>query len=45
MKLINNKKEMIELEGKAIEDFEIAEGIKEIVLLGKKGGIKRIIIE
>jgi len=34
----------IELKGDAIESFERVEKIKEIILLGKEGGIRRIII-
>ena len=39
------KTEDIELTGDAIESFERVETIKEIILLGKKGGIRRIMIE
>ena len=42
---LNKKKEQIELDGEIFESFERVEGIKEIVLLGKKGGVRRIIIE
>lgn len=35
----------IELRGDAIESFERVEGIKEIILLGEKGGVRRIIVE
>jgi hypothetical protein len=34
----------IELKGDAIESFERVEKIKEIILLGIKGGVRRIII-
>ena len=39
------KTEEIELKGEAIESFERVEEIKEIILLGNKGGIRRIILE
>jgi len=39
------KTEEIELKGEAIESFERVEEIKEIILLGDKGGIRRIILE
>jgi len=35
----------IELKGDAIESFERVEKIKEIILLGIKGGVRRIIIK
>ena len=38
------KTEDIELKGDAIESFERVEEIEEIILLGKNGGIRRIII-
>lgn len=38
-------KDKIELRGDAIESFERLEKIKEIILLGNKGGIRRIIIQ
>lgn len=38
------KTEDIELKGDAIESFERVEKIKEIILLGEKGGIRRIIL-
>lgn len=37
--------EIIEMKGEVFERFERVEGIKEIVLMGKKGGIRRIILE
>lgn len=37
--------EDIELKGNAIESFERVEKIDEIILLGKNGGIRRIILE
>ena len=39
------KDKEIELKGNAIESFERVEEIKEIILLGKRGGIRRIILE
>ena len=39
------KTDNLELKGDAIESFERVETIKEIILLGKKGGIRRIMIE
>ncbi len=38
------EKENIELRGEAIESFERVEEITEIILLGKKGGVRRIIL-
>jgi hypothetical protein len=35
----------IELKGEPIESFERVEEIKEIILLGKDGGIRRIILK
>ena len=35
----------IELKGEAIESFERVEKIVEVILLGKDGGIRRIIIK
>ncbi len=37
--------EEIELKGEAIESFERVEKIKEIILLGDKGRVRRIILE
>jgi len=37
-------KKYIKVEGEDIESFERVEGITEIILLGKKGGIRRIIL-
>lgn len=45
MKAQNDKGEIIELKGDSIESFERIEGIKEIVLIGKKNGVRRIILE
>jgi hypothetical protein len=45
MKLINEKGDILELKGESIEGFERVEKIKEIVLLGEKGGIRRIILQ
>jgi hypothetical protein len=45
MKLQNDKGDIITLEGESIESFERVEKIKEIVILGEKGGIRRIILE
>jgi hypothetical protein len=45
MKLINNKGEILTMEGESIESFERVEKIKEIVILGEKGGIRRIILK
>ena len=51
IKKTKNKKEQkmeaehIILKGEAVEGFERVEEIKEIILLGKKGGIRRIIIK
>ncbi len=39
------KTEEIEIKGDAIESFERVEKIKEIILLGDKGGIRRIIFD
>lgn len=39
------KTEDIELKGDAIEGFERVERIIEIILLGNKGGVRRIIIK
>jgi hypothetical protein len=33
------------MEGESIESFERVEKIKEIVILGVKGGVRRIILE
>lgn len=45
MKLKNDKDELIELKGKVFEDMEKLEQISEIIVIGKKGGEKRILIE
>jgi len=45
MKAINKNGEKIEFNGKSIEEFERLEMIDEIILIGSKGGIKRIILE
>lgn len=37
--------DIIELKGDSIETFERVESIKEIILIGKKGGVRRIILE
>jgi len=37
--------EDIILKGKGIDSFERVEEIKEVILLGKKGGIRRIILK
>lgn len=39
------KTDDIELKGDAIESFERVENIEEIILLGEKGGIRRIKIK
>jgi hypothetical protein len=39
------KTDDIEIKGDAIESFERVEPISEIILLGKKGGIRRILIK
>ena len=36
---------MIELKGDSIDSFERVEEISEIILIGDKGGIRRIILE
>lgn len=38
------KTDDIVLKGESIESFERLEGISEIILLGNKGGIRRIIL-
>jgi len=35
----------VELKGEPIESFERVEGISEIILVGKDGGIRRIIFK
>ena len=45
MKAENDKGEIIELKGEYIDSFERVEGIKEIILIGKKDGVRRIILE
>ena len=35
----------LEIKGEAIESFERVEEIKEIIVLGAKGGVRRIIIK
>lgn len=46
MKAKNVKtEEIIELKGDSIETFERVEEIKEIILIGGKGGVRRIILE
>ena len=46
MKAINEKTgDIIELKGGSIDNFEREEKISEIILIGKKGGIRRIILE
>ncbi len=45
MKAKNSKGDLIELTGDSIESFERVEGISEIILIGNKGGIRRIILE
>jgi len=37
--------ENIILKGKGVDSFERIERIKEVILLGENGGIRRIIIE
>ena len=39
------KTQDIEIKGDVIESFERVEKIEEIILLGEKGGIRRIIIQ
>ena len=39
------KNKDIELRGDVIESFERVEEIKEIIILGKGGGVRRIILE
>lgn len=39
------KTDDIELKGDAIESFERVEDIVEIILLGNKGGVRRIILK
>jgi len=39
------KTEDIEINGDIIESFERVEKIKEIILLGEDGGVRRIIIK
>lgn len=45
MKGVNKDGEEIELKGEFIEGFERVEGITEIILLGKEGGVRRIVLE
>ena len=45
MKAKNDKGDMIELKGDSIDSFERVEEISEIILVGEKGGIRRIILE
>ena len=45
MKAQNDKGEKIELKGDSIDSFERVEEISEIILIGDKGGIRRIILE
>lgn len=37
--------EIIEIKGDVIETFERVEGLREVILIGDKGGIRRIILE
>ena len=45
MKFETEDKDIIEMTGETIEGFERVEGITDIILLGKNGGIRRIILE
>ncbi len=45
MKLKNEKDEIIELKGEVFDLFERVEEIREIIILGVKGGVRRILIE
>ena len=39
------KNEELELKGEPIESFERVEEIEEIIILGSKGGIRRIVLK
>ena len=39
------KSDDIEIRGNAIDSFERVETITDIILIGKKGGIRRIVLE
>lgn len=39
------KTKELQITGDAFESFERVEKIKEIILLGKKGGVRRIILK
>lgn len=45
MKAINDKGKIIEMKGDVFESFERVEEISEIILIGKKGGVRRIILK
>ena len=45
MKKIKKSLNTIDMKGEVFDDFETEDNIKEIILLGKKGKIRRIILK